>query len=450
MSSKSYHVTPRSDGRWAVKASNALRASSVHPTQQAATSAARSLAQQAGGAIIICAKSGQVFTAKSTVRVPTEAVRPHRQTAVTASAPDPFRVGFGERLRRARLMRGLSLRALADALNGAVSHTTLQKIECGETSPDSKLLGALAGTLAVRPDYFFKRDELKLVAKEYRKLTKLGAKQQQRLEEEAFEFFERYLEVERFFTLNSGDFPRHDLSRIAVDDLPEAIENAAEALRQEWGLGMNPIANVHATLEQHGVKVRLLKAAKGFDGFSAFADGGGRVVPVVGLSEQWLTTERDLPRFRFTALHELAHLTLDLPPGLSSKELEGCCHRFAGAMLIPREHFVRTFGENRVRIAVGELCAIKAEWGMSIAAIMKRASNLGLITAGRYKSYCIVANKQGWRTNEPGRWIGDESSQRFEQLVLRAMAEELITTSKAAGLLGVDLATLAERFEPLG
>jgi len=80
---------------------------------------------------------------------------------------------------------------------------------------------------------------------------------------------------------------------------------------------------------------------------------------------------------------------------------------------------------------------------------MKRASNLGLVTQGRYKTYCIVAAKNGWRVNEPGRWIGDEKSSRFEPLVLRALAQELISTSKAAGLLKVSLPELGEKFETI-
>jgi Zn-dependent peptidase ImmA (M78 family) len=104
---------------------------------------------------------------------------------------------------------------------------------------------------------------------------------------------------------------------------------------------------------------------------------------------------------------------------------------------------------NRVKIALSELIAIKQEWGMSVAAIMKRASNLGLVTAGRYKTYCIVANKNRWNVSEPGTWVGDEKSSRFEPLVLRALAQELITPSKAAGLLGVSLPELGNRYTPL-
>lgn len=138
-----------------------------------------------------------------------------------------------------------------------------------------------------------------------------------------------------------------------------------------------------------------------------------------------------------------------LPDALDHKEKEGWCHWFAGAFLIPKEPFEERFGVNRVKISLNELIAMKREWGVSIAAIMKRACNLGLVTPGRYKTYCIVANKNRWNQDEPGDSFGDEQSSRFEPLVLRALAQELITASKAAGLLGISLPELRSRYTPL-
>jgi len=380
---------------------------------------------------------------------------PIREDAPTSAEQSAVSVSslaqrIGDRLRRARLMAGHSLRSLADEINGDVSHTMLQKFEVGEVCPDTKLLARLGQALHVRPDYFFKTDELKLETVEYRSQVKLGAKPRQRLEEQAYEFFERYLEIENILGLPMPEFIQADLTAFSGDGLADAIEKEAVKLRVKWELGMNPIPNVHATLEKHGVKVRILPHAEGFDGFSAFAKGGGVRVPVIALSERWLRgNERDLPRFRFTAIHELAHLYLILPEGLSHKEKENCCHRFAGAFLIPRKPFEQAFGVNRVKIALAELCAIKSEWGLSVAAIMARASNLGLVTAGRYKTFFIVSAKNGWRKNDPGTWIGEEESRRFKPLVLRALAQELISTSKAAGLLGISLPELGKEFTPL-
>jgi Zn-dependent peptidase ImmA (M78 family) len=356
---------------------------------------------------------------------------------------------IGDRIRRARLMAGLSLRALADALEGEPSHTQIAKFEAGEACPDSKQIARFSRVLKVRPDYFFKKEGLKLETVEYRSQVKLGEKSRKRLEEQAYEFFERYLEIEQILGMETTALGDEDLSQTPLEELPAAIEKAANQLRKEWNLGMNPIPNVHVMLETHGVKVKTMEHEEGFDGFSAFATHDDKRVPVMALSKRWLEKpDRDLPRFRFTAIHELAHLYLKFPDALSHKEKEKWCHWFAGAFLIPKEPFEQRFGVNRVKIALNELIAIKQEWGMSIAAIMKRANNLGLVTDGRYKTYCIVAN-QKWRTKEPGNWIGDEQSSRFETLVLRGLAQEIITPSKAAGLLGISLPELGERYTPV-
>ena len=353
----------------------------------------------------------------------------------------------GARLERARLMRGYSLRSLADALNGQYSHTTLQKYEKGTLCPDTGALGLIARTLDVRVDYFLKQDGLKLETVEYRKHSKLGKKAQKQIEEEAFEFFERYLEIEEILSLPYEDLPNFDLRKFNDEELPSKIEESAERLRKEWNLGLNPIPNVHLMLEEHGVKVKFLDDRDGFDGFSAFAQTGEKVVPTVALSRKG---EKDKARLRFTALHELAHLILTLPDRLSGQDKERACHRFASAFLLPKQMFMKVFGQNRIKISVAELVAIKEEWGISCYAIMTRARDLALITAGRFKSFCIQANKMGWRKNEPGTWKGSESSSRFKQLVFRALAEDVISASKACGLLAFTGEELAESFEFVG
>lgn len=366
---------------------------------------------------------------------------------MTTTLEPTFAERVGARIERARLMRGHSLRSLAEALDGKFSHTTLQKYEKGTLCPDTGTLGLLARALEIRVDYFLNQDQFKLETVEYRKLSKLGKKEQKQIEEEAFEFFERYLEIENIMAVSFAKLPVFDLTNQNGEELADAIENAALSIRKGWRLGLNPIPNVHTMLEEHGIKVKIMEGREGFDGFSAIARAGKQEVPTVALSGRNM---KDLPRLRFTALHELAHLVLRLPERLSNAEKKRACHRFAGALLIPKQVFIKIFGENRQKISVPELKAIKGEWGISCSATMARARDLELITAGRFKSFCIMANKWGWRTNEPGRWVGEETSSRFKHLVFRALAEEIITTSKACGLLDLTNGELAEEFELVG
>lgn len=105
----------------------------------------------------------------------------------TPSIPVSPAARMGDRLRRSRLMAGLSLRDLSDALGGEPSHTQIAKFEAGEVCPDSKQLARFSQILHVRPDYFFKKDGLKLETVEYRSQTKLGSKGRKRLEEQALD-----------------------------------------------------------------------------------------------------------------------------------------------------------------------------------------------------------------------------------------------------------------------
>jgi Zn-dependent peptidase ImmA (M78 family) len=165
---------------------------------------------------------------------------------------------------------------------------------------------------------------------------------------------------------------------------------------------------------------------------------------VIGLNKAFMA---DKPRLRFTAAHELGHLLLLLPHGLTAKEIEHACHRFASAFLIPREPFIQAFGQQRSQIAWAELNAMKSRWGMSVAAIMKRAHQLGLISDSRYKSFCFIYRKNG--SAERDVWQGSEDSTRFKQLVYRGLSEGLISQSKAGALLGITQRKLAADFDIL-
>ncbi len=341
---------------------------------------------------------------------------------------------FGRRLEQARRMRGLSLRALSEATGGKVSYNALHRYERGEMMPGDDVLIPLADALDKPLDFFFRPFSVKLKGVEFRKTTGLRIKAVASIQEQAADYFERYLEIEQALGLPLefqdplGDFRLRG---------PEDAEEAAEIVRSKWGLGEDPLPNVVETLEINGIKVFEAEAPERLNGFSGWADGH----PVVALAA-WLN--RDLPRKRFTALHEAAHLLIHSHTNLSGKELESCCHRFAGAMLIPKEAFVRDWGGYRHRISLEELIGLKRRYGMSIGAIVHRALDLGLIDAAAYKRFFVSYKRRRWHQKEPGEYTGVEKSSRFEQLVFRAATEEIITLAKGAALLNKPV----EEFRP--
>jgi Zn-dependent peptidase ImmA (M78 family) len=340
---------------------------------------------------------------------------------------------FPARLKQARLMCGLSLRELADRINGAVTYAALSKYEHGVMQPSSGVLIALSQALSQSPDFFFRPFRLELTGVRFRKKSLLGAAAEKAFLERARDHFERYQEIEELV----GDVRRFEPP---FEGAPVATHQDAEArakeLREKWRLGMDPLPNIQELLEENGIKVFELQTDdRHFDGLKADTETG----PVVVLAS-WL--KGNLPRMRLTEVHELAHIVLPIAEGTSEAEEEKLANRFAGAFLLPEDVFRNAFGKHRHQLGIGELIEMKRTFGASIMAIMKRAEQLGLISAPIYKRFCMYANEQRWRSEgEPGDqlYVRQEGSGRFRRLVLRAVAEDVISVSAGAEHLGIGL-----------
>ena len=343
---------------------------------------------------------------------------------------------FSKRLEQARKMRGLSLRALSQEVQGVVTYAALHKYEKAAMLPGSDVLVALAGALKQSADFFFRPLTVSLQKVEFRKRATMPVKQKEAVKEQARDFFERYLEVEQLLGLDVGF--ENPLAGMVIR-APEDIETAAENLRQKWLLGVSALPNVLELLEEHQVKVYDLEAPDKFDGLSGWA---GKI-PVVVVNRRF-----PADRKRLTALHELAHLILEFAKDrFTPKEIERLCHCFAGAALMPKEVFLAEFGGKRDAVSWNELFELKRDFGISIAATMARARNLGLITENYYIRFNVALNTKGWRNPEPVQFPGQEQSNRFEQLLYRAASSELVSLSKAASLAGKPLAAFRESLQ---
>jgi Zn-dependent peptidase ImmA (M78 family) len=351
---------------------------------------------------------------------------------------DETRQIFARRLRQARTMRGFSLRDLSEALKNSVSHNALAKYENAEMMPGSETLGLLADALMQPVDFFFRPFTLNLRQIKFRKRARFGKKAQEAIKEQALEFFERYREIEELL----GDVREFEgkLRRKALNT-PEEADNAADALRDHWKLGRDPLPNVIELLETRGIKVyETALVESDCDGFSAETEGGPVIV---------LAPTKNLLRKRMTLAHELAHLVLPLAESLDASEEEKIAKTFAGALLLPKETFSAEFGRMRNAISLSELIELKATFGASISAMMMRAKQLGLISEAVFVRFCKETGP--WRSarEEPGddRYCGNESHSRFKQLVQRAVTEDQISVSKGAALLRENVASFRRNLQ---
>jgi Zn-dependent peptidase ImmA (M78 family)/DNA-binding XRE family transcriptional regulator len=342
---------------------------------------------------------------------------------------------FGKQLKAARRMANMSMTDLAEAMCGKIKKQSISKYEKGLMLPSSENLIALADALEVPVDYFFKTNTIRIENLAFRKKAKLKNKEYQSLVEKTRDFIEKYLEIESILNIKSSFHnPISDHFIESKDD----IETAAAILRKSWEIGLlSPVHKVIELLEKNNIKIIELGFSSDFDGLSTMI----RDIPIIVINKKF-----DNVRKRFTTLHELAHLILKFLGGLKSGKIEKMCHYFAGAFLIPEEAFTKDFSATRSRVSLFELIKIKENYGISIQAIMARAKDLGIITENRYKDFCIKFKKSGYWKNEPGDYPVDESSDRFDLLVYKALAEDIISFSKASSLSGKSIDTLYKEF----
>lgn len=345
-------------------------------------------------------------------------------------------MSIGLRIKSARTAAGLSQRGLAQ--KAALSHNQIAKYERGEDLPGSDALLRVADALNTNTDFFFREASVTLGAPCWRKKASLGVRKQRELLARVEDWLERYMELEALvepWKLDAVEFQRPGDLPLTVSTGDDA-ESAAELLRQEWELGLDPIDNVAELLESRGIKVWALSEADGFDGCSLVAND---VVRVIVINDAF-----PADRQRFSLLHELGHLLFEVPEG---QEGERIMHRFAGAMLFPEVMVIRELSGKRKRLDIGTLHLLKHRYGLSMQAIAARARAVDVITEGYYASLCAAFRRNGWWTQEPGdQYLQGAKATRFERLVLTALAEDVISRSRAAELLGQPFEAFIEQF----
>ena len=199
------------------------------------------------------------------------------------------------------------------------------------------------------------------------------------------------------------------------------------ALRDYWKLGADTLPNLCELLEEKGVKVCATDLPEKVSGVQAMVrTADGEPLPVIVVNGNH-TGERQ----RFTIAHELGHLCMSPSHGV---DIEAACHRFAGAFLVPRGILIREVGTHRRSISAYELLALKVLFGITAQALTFRCKDVDIISQGTQTELFRVFKERGWRLNEPLPFHPERPA-RFRRLCLRALAEGLISESKAAELL---------------
>lgn len=188
------------------------------------------------------------------------------------------------------------------------------------------------------------------------------------------------------------DAVKCDLPECHPDDYDGGPAEIAAHIRQFFKMPPGPVKNLFDLLENNGVVIiREPLGSSKLDGVSIFTPSGRPVI--------FINSETPLSRQIFTATHELSHMVMHrMPRPEEIVEPEG--DSFTAEFLMPaidiRPEFV-AIG----RINLDALQRLKLRWNVSMAALVRRARDLGVIDATRYKSLVVMMSQRGYRKTEP-------------------------------------------------
>lgn len=340
---------------------------------------------------------------------------------------------INERIRRARLLRGMTLQQVADQI-GDISKQAISKYESGQDTPSSTRLLQLARAFGVKTEYFFRPDTVQLGNVDFRKKARLNGREQEAIKEQVRDHLERYFELEAMFD-SQLKVEHFSFRKTFRAETPEDAEAAANQLRERMSLGCDAIRNLTELLEDSGLKVINIAAHDDFDGMMAEVKPQDEAIVIINSRQMAI-------RQRFTLAHELGHIVMDIPHHIDEKLEEKLCHRFAGAFLFPKERVIEEFGEARTKVLKRELTLASEAYGLSMPAIIRRLFDLNIIPEISYEFW----NKYFRRNRSEEANVGaPEESHRFEGLVYRGLAEGIFTQSKAAEFLGMSTSDLGMR-----
>jgi Zn-dependent peptidase ImmA (M78 family) len=297
---------------------------------------------------------------------------------------------IGLRIRQVRDLLGWTQKKLES--ESGVDQGLLSRIEAG-AEPKPETLAAIAAATGYPPSWFLRpMSEFPDGTVQFRKkaaATQRADRRARRRLEVSVELVDAAL-GDTGLSIPQVRFPLLDPPQ-NLDD----IEAAAQTMRDRLGLSARgPVPHMMRALERAGaIVVPLDGDLEHHDGLSVWPDpDGGR--PIIGFK-----SEMPGDRLRFTLAHEAGHLAMHrhgVPDGHDA-ELEA--NQFAGALLMPRHDAIKAFEGHTVTLRY--LANLKAQWGIAIQALIKRAAAIGAIDKEREQLLFRQVGARGWRKNEP-------------------------------------------------
>lgn len=282
----------------------------------------------------------------------------------------------------ARKSRGLTQKALATALG--VTQGRISKIEAGLLDVPDDVLDSLARTLNYPLHFFTQSGQLMGVG-----VAELFHRKHQSAPEKVLDKIYSIIDIQTRHVgalLQAAEIA-NEVPHIDPDDYGGCVEEVARLVRARWNMPPGPVQDLTQTMEDHGIVIVLSDfQTRHVDGITRWGPG---LPPVV-----FVNAEKPKDRYRSTLAHELGHMVMHSEP---TPDMEDEANLFAGEFLLPE----RDVRGDLVDLSLPRLAQLKRYWKVSMNMLLKRAQDLGLLTANQERYLWSQMSGAKYRLREP-------------------------------------------------
>lgn len=283
----------------------------------------------------------------------------------------------------ARKARGLTQADLAARVG--VTQALLSRIEGGLRTASGELLQRLSEALHYPPSFFCQPGGTYVSGVSFLYHRKRQSVPSRLLDQIHARISIYQMHLKRL--LEAVELPPCRIRAVDLNDF-ESVQDVVRSLRAAWGIPPGPIYNLTRTIEDlGGIVIPFDFGTSAVDAVSQWPPG---LPPLF-----FVNTRFPGDRLRFTLAHELAHVVLHQEEPHPGMEAEA--DQFAAELLMPE----RDIKPYLVKVDLPTLANLKLQWKVSMAALLKRASDLGTITENQARWLWQKMAKAGYRRREP-------------------------------------------------
>src|SRR5699024_5110377 len=280
----------------------------------------------------------------------------------------------GKRLKEARLYNKLTITELAEKLN--VTKQMISKYENEKSEPNFENSLQLNSILGYPREFFYTRDKYSIKNEGTFFRSRLTATQKSK---QPATIALKYSVIVRDFLEQYIDFPT--LKNREEYEGMDNLEEISLKIRNSMDLGVNPINDIIEVAELMGFTlINMNYQEDKVDAFSSMNTINGKDYFIVTTGNSG-----SFYRQQFSIAHEIGHWALHQninPQELDKDEyklIEEEANKLASTILLPKE----SFGEELKSKIVDEIDTyynLKRKWNVSMAAMIKRAGDLKIIS----------------------------------------------------------------------